>query len=350
MGMQTIYDYDLKQLEEVVGRFGQKPYRAKQIFTWLYRKRVLSFDEMTDLPASFIAQLKENFIIMPLKEITRQTAKDGTIKFLFEMMDGSSVESVLMHFAYGESLCVSSQIGCNMGCTFCASGLLKKQRDLTAGEMTGEVMYVQKMLDEVGKRVDNIVIMGTGEPFDNYDNVMTYCRIINSDHGLAIGARHITISTCGIVPRIYDFASEHVQYNLAISLHASNDALRKKLMPIDQAYDMDTLMDALRHYSEGNHRRLTFEYILLHGVNDSDENAIELADRIRGMNAYVNLIPYNQVDENGYRSTDAKTALHFYDVLMKHGVKATLRTRHGEDIDAACGQLRAKHEKEKDAR
>ncbi len=348
--MQTIYDYDLKQLEEVVGRFGQKPYRAKQIFTWLYRKRVLSFDEMTDLPSAFIEQLKENFVIMPLKEVMRQTAKDGTIKFLFEMMDGSSVESVLMHFAYGESLCVSSQIGCNMGCTFCASGLLKKQRDLTSGEMVGEVMYVQKMLDEMGKRVDNIVIMGTGEPFDNYDNVMTYCRIINSDHGLAIGARHITISTCGIVPRIYDFANEHVQYNLAISLHASNDALRKKLMPIDQAYDMDTLMKALKHYSEGNHRRLTFEYILLHGVNDFDENAIELADAIRGMNAYVNLIPYNEVDENGYRSTDAKTALHFYDVLMKHGVKATLRTRHGEDIDAACGQLRAKHEKEKDAR
>ena len=350
MGMQTIYDYDLKQLEEVVGRFGQKPYRAKQIFTWLYRKRVLSFEEMTDLPASFIQELKANFVIMPLKEVMRQTAKDGTIKFLFEMMDGSSVESVLMHFAYGESLCVSSQIGCNMGCTFCASGLLKKQRDLTSGEMVGEVMYVQKMLDEMGKRVDNIVIMGTGEPFDNYDNVMTYCRIINSDHGLAIGARHITISTCGIVPRIYDFANEHVQYNLAISLHASNDALRKKLMPIDQAYDMDTLMKALKHYSEGNHRRLTFEYILLHGVNDFDENAIELADAIRGMNAYVNLIPYNEVDENGYRSTDAKTALHFYDVLMKHGVKATLRTRHGEDIDAACGQLRAKHEKEKDAR
>ena len=350
MGMQTIYDYDLKQLEEVVGRFGQKPYRAKQIFTWLYRKRVLSFEEMTDLPSAFIEQLKENFVIMPLKEVMRQTAKDGTIKFLFEMMDGSSVESVLMHFAYGESLCVSSQIGCNMGCTFCASGLLKKQRDLTSGEMVGEVMYVQKMLDEMGKRVDNIVIMGTGEPFDNYDNVMTYCRIINSDHGLAIGARHITISTCGIVPRIYDFANEHVQYNLAISLHASNDALRKMLMPIDQAYDMDTLMEALKHYSEGNHRRLTFEYILLHGVNDFDENAIELADAIRGMNAYVNLIPYNEVDENGYRSTDAKTALHFYDVLMKHGVKATLRTRHGEDIDAACGQLRAKHEKEKDAR
>lgn len=345
--MQTIYDFNLEQLQQVVQEYGQKPYRAKQLFTWLYRKRVFSFDEMTDLPASFIEKLKENFVILPLKEIDRQVAKDGTMKFLFEMMDGSSVESVLMHFAYGESLCVSSQIGCNMGCSFCASGLLKKQRDLTAGEMVGEVMYVQKLLDPEQKRVDNIVIMGTGEPFDNYDNVMNYCSIINSDHGLAIGARHITISTCGVVPRIYDFANAHVQYNLAISLHASNDALRKKLMPIDKAYPMDVLMKALRTYSTDNHRRITFEYILLDGVNDSDENAIELANEIRGMNAYVNLIPYNQVDENGYRSTDSKKALHFYDVLMKHGVKATLRTKHGEDIDAACGQLRAKHEMNK---
>ena len=217
--MQTIYDFNLEQLQQVVQEYGQKPYRAKQLFTWLYRKRVFSFDEMTDLPASFIEKLKENFVILPLKEIDRQVAKDGTMKFLFEMMDGSSVESVLMHFAYGESLCVSSQIGCNMGCSFCASGLLKKQRDLTAGEMVGEVMYVQKLLDPEQKRVDNIVIMGTGEPFDNYDNVMNYCSIINSDHGLAIGARHITISTCGVVPRIYDFANAHVQYNLAISLH-----------------------------------------------------------------------------------------------------------------------------------
>ncbi len=345
--MQTIYDYDLKQLEDVLAVYGQKPYRAKQMYSWLYRKRAVSFDEMTDLPASLIEQLKEQYVIMPVKEVDRQVSHDGTMKFLLELADGSSVEAVLMHFDYGESLCVSSEIGCNMGCTFCASGLLKKQRNMTAGEMTGEVMYVQKLLDEMGRRVDNIVIMGTGEPFDNYDNVMRFCRIVNSDLGLAIGARHITISTCGIVPRINDFAAEHVQYNLAVSLHASNDELRRQLMPIDKAYPLDELMKALKAYSVDNHRRLTFEYILLHGVNDLDQNAIELARLIHGMNAYVNLIPYNEVDENGYHSTDAKTALHFYDVLMKHGVKATLRTRHGEDIDAACGQLRARHEKEK---
>ena len=342
--MQTIYDLNLKMLEELLAQYGQKPYRAKQIFAWLYKKRCGRFEEMTDLPAAFIAKLEENYCINPLKELTRQVAKDGTTKYLFEMQDGSSVEAVLMHFHFGDSLCVSSQIGCNMGCSFCASGLLKKQRDLTAGEMTAEVMYVQKELDKVGGRVDNIVIMGTGEPFDNYDNVMRFCEIVNSDHGLAIGARHLTISTCGIVPRIKDFAQGHYQYNLAISLHAPNDDLRAKLMPVDQAYPLPVLMDALKEYSEDNHRRLTFEYILLHDVNDTDEHAVQLADLIRGMNAYVNLIPYNEVDENGYQTTNEKHALHFYDVLMKHGVKATLRSKHGEDIDAACGQLRAKHE------
>ena len=342
--MKTIYDMNLKQLEEMLARHGQKPYRAKQLFTWLYRKRAMSFQEMTDLPAALIEKLEAEYAIMPVKELTRQVSRDGTIKFLLQLMDGSSVEAVLMHFHFGDSLCVTSQVGCNMGCTFCASGLLKKQRDLSAGEMVGEVMYVQKQLDEMERRVDNIVIMGTGEPFDNYDNVMNFCSIVNSDLGLAIGARHITISTCGIVPKIRQFAEGHYQYNLAISLHAPNHALREKIMPVEKAYPLDMLMEALRDYSENNHRRLTFEYILLSGVNDSDAHAIELADLIRGMNAYVNLIPYNEVDENGYRSVNEKKALHFYYVLMKHGVKATLRQKHGDDIDAACGQLRAKHE------
>ncbi len=345
--MRTIYDLNLKQMEEMLGTLGQKPYRAKQLYTWLYRKHVLSFDEMSDLPAALIAQLKESFCIMPLKLVEKQVAKDLTTKYLFELTDGSTVETVLMHFSFGESVCVTSQVGCNMSCAFCASGLLKKQRDLTSGEITGQIMFIQKELDEVEKRVDNVVVMGTGEPFDNYDNVLSFCSTINSDHGLAIGARHITISTCGVVPKIKEFAKGHYQYNLAISLHAPYDELRRQLMPIDQAYPLDVLMSALKEYSENNNRRLTFEYILLKGVNDHDKDAIALADLIRGMNAYVNLIPYNEVDENGFRTCDTKTALHFYDVLMKHGVKATLRTRHGEDIDAACGQLRARHERTK---
>ena len=345
--MQTILDLNLKQMEEMLKEAVQKPYRAKQIYSWLYRKRVSSFDEMSDLPATLISWLKERYTINALQEIERQVARDQTTKFLFELQDGASVEADLMHFHFGKSLCITSQVGCNMGCTFCASGLLKKQRNLTAGEMVDEVLYVQKELDSRGERVDNIVIMGTGEPFDNYDNVINFCAIVNSDHGLAIGARHITISTCGIVPRIDDFAAGHYQYNLAISLHAPNDELRSRLMPVNRAYPLAELMAALKRYSVDNHRRLTFEYILLDGVNDSDETAIQLADLIRGMNAYVNLIPYNQVDENGYLSVNEKKALHFYDVLMKHGVKATLRSRHGDDIDAACGQLRAKHERTK---
>ncbi|MCR5795325.1 MAG: 23S rRNA (adenine(2503)-C(2))-methyltransferase RlmN [Solobacterium sp.] len=345
--MRTIYDLNYKQMEQMLAEHGQKSYRTKQLFTWLYRKRAQSFTEMSDLPKSLTEQLQEEFSMEPLKEISRQTARDGTVKYLFEMEDGASVEAVLMHFHFGDSLCVSSQVGCNMGCTFCASGLLKKQRDLTAGEMVKEVLYVQKELDQTGGRVDNIVIMGTGEPFDNYDNVMRFCEIINSDLGLAIGARHITISTCGIVPRIDDFAAGHYQYNLAISLHAPDDELRRKLMPIDKAYPLDVLMASLRRYSNDNHRRLTFEYILLRDVNDTDDHARKLASLIRGMNAYVNLIPYNPVDEHGYRSADDKKALRFYDVLMKNGVKATLRARHGDDIDAACGQLRARHEKDK---
>lgn len=347
MCMQTIYDLTFKQMQEMLEAHGQKAYRAKQIFSWLYRKRVSSFDEMSDLPKSFIEQLKQEYSIEPLKEIQRQVSHDGTIKFLAELQDGSSVELVLMHFQYGDSLCVTSQVGCNMGCSFCASGLLKKQRDLTAGEIVGEVMFVQKQLDKEGRRVDNIVVMGTGEPFDNYTNVMNFCSIVNSDLGLAIGSRHITISTCGIVPKIREFAQGHYQYNLAISLHVPTNELRRKLMPIAKAYPLDELMQALREYSEDNHRRLTFEYILLHGVNDSDEMAITLANLVRGMNAYINLIPYNQVDENGYIGVDDKKALHFYDILMKHGVKATLRQKHGDDIDAACGQLRAKHERNK---
>ncbi|MBR4163736.1 MAG: 23S rRNA (adenine(2503)-C(2))-methyltransferase RlmN [Solobacterium sp.] len=343
--MQTIYDLSLKQMEEMLAQKGQKPYRAKQLYTWLYKKRVDDFAKMTDLPATLIETLQNEYTLQPMAEIERQVARDKTTKYLFEMNDGASVETVLMHFHFGESLCVSSQVGCNMGCTFCASGLLKKQRDLTAGEMVGQVMHVQKLLDEEGKRLNNIVIMGTGEPFDNYDNVMRFCEIINSDHGLAIGARHITISTCGIVPKIEEFAKGKYQYNLAISLHAPDDTLRSRLMPVNHAYPLNVLMDALRSYSEDNHRRLTFEYILLRDVNDTDEHAVQLAKLVRGMNAYINLIPYNQVDEHGYRTADERKALHFYDVLMKNGVKATLRSKHGEDIDAACGQLRARHER-----
>ena len=245
---QTIYDLTMTQMEEMLAEYGQKKYRAKQLYAWLYRKRVTSFDEMTDLPASLIEQLKERFVLSPLKLVNKQVARDKTAKYLFELQDGATIETVLMYFNFGQSVCVSSQVGCNMGCTFCASGLLKKQRDLTAGEIVGQIMYIQKELDIEDLRVGNVVIMGTGEPFDNYDNVMDFCSVINSDLGLAIGARHITISTCGVVPKIKQFAKEHKQYNLAISLHAPTQQLRDRLMPISHAYPLDMLMNALKEY------------------------------------------------------------------------------------------------------
>ena len=342
--MQSIYDLDIEQLQNWFVQHNQKPYRAKQVYNWLYKKRVSSFEEMSDLSHDLIEQLKEDFRIGPLEILEKHVAKDQTTKYLFALDDGSSIETVLMHFNFGKSVCITTQVGCNMGCAFCASGLLKKQRDLTAGEMVNQILMVQKDLDEQEARVDNIVVMGTGEPFDNYEEVLRFCKIVNSDLGLAIGARHITISTCGIVPMIERFADEHYQYNLAISLHAPNDELRNQLMPINKAYPINTLISALKRYSVDNHRRLTIEYILLKDVNDKDIHAKELANLLQGMNAYVNLIPYNEVDEHGFKATDEKGALHFYDLLMKHGVKATLRSKHGDDINAACGQLRARHE------
>ena len=261
---------------------------------------------------------------------------------MFKTSDGALLESVMMVFDYGRSVCVSSQVGCNMGCAFCASGLTKKKRNLTSGEMVAQVMYVQKELDKDNLRLSHIVVMGTGEPFDNYDNVMNFLATVNHDRGLGIGSRHITISTCGIVPRIYDFANEHTQYNLAISLHAPNDELRDKLMPVNHAYPLKELMEAVKYYGQENNRRLTFEYILLNGVNDRPEHAKQLSKLLHGMNAYINLIPYNAVDEKGFKSVSHDEAMAFYDLLMKNHVRCTIRKEHGNDIDAACGQLRIK--------
>lgn len=321
---------------------GWKSFRGHQIFQWLYRSRVFDIDEMTNLSKDTREQLKSEFIVNPLKLIKKQVSHDGTTKFLFQTEDGALLESVMMIFDYGKSVCVSSQVGCNMGCAFCASGLTKKKRDLTSGEMVAQVMYVQKELDQSNDRLSHIVVMGTGEPFDNYDNVMNFLATVNHDRGLGIGSRHITISTCGVVPRIYDFANEHTQYNLAISLHAPNDDLRNKLMPINHAYSLDELMDAIRYYGQENNRRLTFEYILLNGVNNKEEHAKQLAKLLKGMNAYVNLIPYNAVDEKGFKSVNHEQAMVFYDLLMKNHVRCTIRKEHGNDIDAACGQLRIK--------
>ncbi|MBB5184073.1 23S rRNA (adenine2503-C2)-methyltransferase [Faecalicoccus acidiformans] len=340
--MQSLYDYDYEQIQCLAESYGWKKFRGHQIFQWLYRNRVDSVDEMTNLSKETREILKRDFMISPLKMIRKQVAHDGTTKFLFALEDGALVESVLMLFDYGKSICVTTQVGCNMGCAFCASGLTKKKRNLTSGEMVAQFMAVQKELDKSGDRLSHVVVMGTGEPFDNYDNVMNFLSTINHDRGLGIGSRHITISTCGIADRIIDFAYEHTQYNLAISLHAPNDQLRSSLMPINKAYPLETLMHALDIYCQENNRRLTFEYILLKGVNDRPEHAAQLARLLKGYNAYVNLIPYNAVDEKGFQGVNHEEAMVFYDQLMKKRIRCTIRKEHGNDIDAACGQLRIK--------
>ena len=339
--MSSIFDFNLIDLQNYLIEKNLKPFRAKQIFKWLYEKRVDSFYKMSDISKDLQDTLVNDFVIETLKIKAHQVSRDGTEKYLFELNDGCLVESVLMVFDYGFSACLSSQVGCNMGCKFCASGLLKKQRDLTAGEIVSQALMIQKRLDETNNRLGNIVVMGTGEPFDNYDNVMKAMSIINSPYGLQIGSRHISISTCGVVPKILQFSKENLQYNLAISLHAPNDELRSKIMPINNAYPLNELFSALKEYSGLNNRRLTFEYLLLKGVNDSKKEADEIKDLLKGLNAYINLIPYNSVKENDFETTSEENALRFYDLLKKNGVAVTLRQKKGDDIDAACGQLRA---------
>ena len=339
--MRSIFDLNLDDLQNYLVEKNLKPFRAKQIFKWLYEKRVDSFYSMSDISKDLQVMLANDFTIETLKVKAHQISKDGTEKYLFELNDGCLVESVLMVFDYGFSACLSSQVGCNMGCKFCASGLLKKQRDLTAGEIVCQALMIQKRLDESNNRLGNIVVMGTGEPFDNYDNVMKAMSIINSPYGLEIGSRHISISTCGVVPKILRFSKENLQYNLAISLHAPNDELRSSIMPINNAYPLKKLFKALREYSGLNNRRLTFEYLLLKGVNDSKKEADEIKELLKGLNAYINLIPYNSVKENDFETTSEENALRFYDMLKKNGVAVTLRQKKGDDIDAACGQLRA---------
>lgn len=337
--MENIYNYSLEQLTNYFASINQKPFRAKQVFSWLYQKEAGSFDEMSNLSKELREQLKEHFTFDILKIVEKQESKDGTIKYLFEMLDGSLIETVLMIHDYGKSLCVTSQVGCNMKCSFCASGLLRKQRDLTPGEIVAQVMKVKL---DTKQRISHVVVMGTGEPFDNYDNVMEFVRIINHPNGLAIGARHITISTCGLIPGIERYSNEGIQTNLAISLHAPNDEIRNQLMPINRRYPLDDLRQAISDYIDKTNRRVTFEYILLKDVNDSLVDARQLAHYLRGLNAYVNLIPYNSVDEHGYQPSDQETIEKFKSELLRLHINVTLRKEHGRDIDGACGQLRAK--------
>jgi 23S rRNA (adenine2503-C2)-methyltransferase len=344
---KSIYGLTPEQLSDWLSEHGQKRFRAEQIWDWLYTKRVTNFSDMKNINKECIEQLEEQFVIQTLEQTVKQESADGTIKFLFKMQDGNLIETVLMKFPYGYSVCVTTQVGCNIGCSFWASGLLKKSRDLVGGEIVEQIMKVQQHLDakELNERVSHIVVMGIGEPFDNYTNLMDFLRVVNAQKGLGIGARHITVSTSGLAHKIRDFADENLQVNLAVSLHAPNDELRTSIMKINRAFPIDKLMASIDYYLETTNRRITFEYILLNDVNDHVEEAKQLARLLANKRhlSYVNLIPYNPVDEHGQYSRSTPEAIKsFYETLKNAGINCGVRHEQGTDIDAACGQLRSK--------
>lgn len=340
--MKNIYGVTLNKLSEYFIKEGQKPFKAKQVFDWLYKKRIDSFDEMSNIKKEVIDKLKQDYNMDNLKILTKQEDID-VVKYLFELSDSNKIEAVLMRHDYGNSLCVSSQVGCNMGCTFCESGRLKKVRNLSTYEMVLQLLQVEK---DLNIRISHLVLMGIGEPFDNYDNVIDFIDIINEDIGIALGSRHITVSTSGIVPKIKEFSKLDKQVNLAISLHASNNELRSRIMPINKAYSLDLLMEAIKEYIDKTNRRVTFEYVLLKDVNDKIENAIELSKLLKGLNCYVNLIPYNETSHIEYKKSNQNSIMNFYDTLKKNKINVTIRKEFGKKVSAACGQLRANYKEE----
>ncbi|GAB6927781.1 23S rRNA (adenine(2503)-C(2))-methyltransferase RlmN [Paenibacillus sp. JCM 10914] len=347
MNKPSIYGLTLEQLIAWLDERGHKKFRATQVWESLYRRRVTAFSDMTEVHADCLQLLEENFTLLTLEQHTKQESLDGTVKFLFKLKDGNLIETVLMRHKFGLSVCVTTQVGCNIGCSFCASGLLKKSRDLSAAEIVEQVMQVQLHLDQRGKseRVSHLVVMGIGEPFDNYENMSNFIRIIKDHKGLAIGQRHITVSTSGLANKIMEFADSDLGVNLAISLHAPNDEIRTRIMKINKAIPIEKLMAAIDYYLEKTNRRITLEYILLKDVNDQREHALELAELVgdRRNLANVNLIPYNPVDEHSqYQRSTKDSITAFYDTLKKQGISCSVRLEHGTDIDAACGQLRSK--------
>jgi 23S rRNA (adenine2503-C2)-methyltransferase len=341
--MKNVYGMNMQKLEDYFVNIGQKKFKAIQVYEWLYDKHVSSFDDMTNIKKDVINSLKSDFTMDKLKLLTKKKGKD-VCKYLFELHDGNKIEAVLMYHDYGNSLCISTQVGCNMGCTFCESGRLKKVRNLEAYEMVLQILQVEQ---EEKLRISHVVLMGIGEPFDNYDNVTCFVDIVNHPKGVALGARHITISTSGVIPKIKEFMNYDKQVNLAISLHAPNDELRSKLMPINRAYPLKDLMVVLKEYIKRTNRRLTFEYIMLKDVNDSEKEALELAHLLKGMNCYVNMIPYNETSHIIYKKSSKDNIMKFYDILKKNRINVTIRREFGSNVDAACGQLRSNYEEGK---
>ena len=337
MSKNCISSYPLEGLTALMKELGQPAFRAKQIFHWLHQKLVTEFSAMTDQPKALLAKLEEGYYIAAPAIVRRQQSKDGTVKYLFALADGNCIETVIMRYHYGVTACVSSQVGCRMGCRFCASTQAGRVRNLEAGEIAGQIYAAQK---DIGERISHIVLMGIGEPLDNFDNVMDFLSIISSPDGVNIGMRNISLSTCGIVPMIDKLAEKKLQLTLSISLHAPNDAMRSGMMPVNDAYPVAQLIAACRRYQQTTGRRVSFEYSMVRGVNDSPATAKELAALIRGMGAHVNLIPINPVDGSPYSATDAENVKRFQTLLTDLGVNATVRRRLGSDISAACGQLR----------
>ena len=338
--MRSIYGISLKELETFFVGNGYKKFKAKQVYDWLYKKRVKCFNEMYNVSKNVIELLEENFCFNDLEIIAKNEDVDVK-KYLFRLSDNNKVEAVLMYHDYGNSLCISTQVGCNMGCAFCESGRLKKVRNLESHEM---VLQILKIEEDINVRISHVVLMGIGEPFDNYDNVISFINIINDNNGIALGSRHITVSTCGVVPKIKEFTNYDKQVNLAISLHAPNNEIRDKLMNINKAYKIEELMDSIKDYIKVTNRRVTFEYIMLQGINDTKDCAIELSNLLKGMNCYVNLIPYNETSHIEFKKSSQKTILEFYDILKKNNINVTIRREFGSKVSAACGQLRANFE------
>jgi len=338
--MKNIKDYNLEELKQEIILIGEKPFRAEQIFKWLYEAKVKDFDEMTNLSIELRNKLKENYTICNFNIIKKQESSDGTKKYLFDVLDGNAIETVLMQYHHGKTICVSSQIGCKMGCKFCASTGIQFIRNLSSGEIVEQILAVEQ---DIGDKVSNIVFMGIGEPLDNYNNVINAIRIINNQKGLNIGARHISISTSGIVPQIYDLANENIQCTLSISLHATNNKKRSSMMPVNNAYPIEELLQACKDYIKTTNRRISFEYALAKDNNDNLEDAKELVKLLKGMLCHVNLIPINKIENGSYTKSTNENIISFRDYLNEHGIVATIRRELGSDIDAACGQLRRKN-------
>lgn len=344
MEKKDLRSMSFPELEQELSEMGLPGFRAKQVFSWIHEKQATGFQEMTNLSKDLRKSLEEKYELRNCKTVRRLESEiDGTVKYLYELYDGEIIESVLMKYRYGYSVCVSTQVGCNMKCSFCASTIDGCVRNLSAGEILDQVYAAMR---DTGERISNIVLMGMGEPFMNYENVIRFLELVTDERGVGIGARHITISTCGVVPKIYSLMERNPQYTLSISLHAPNNEIRTRIMPVNRKWDIDELLEACREYTEITSRRISFEYAMIQGVNDKDECAYELADRLKGMLCHVNLIPANEVRENAYERSSQERLRAFAECLESRGIATTVRRTLGPDIDASCGQLRRKHKKE----